>query len=283
MRLLPSQEKAEPQKINRIHLRFTWANKKAVEMLSEKTVVQSDAWTEMFKAEQPLKITVQYSTGKTEKIHVDLEGMVPGTAGAFTDDGVVVALGGDTCTTIKLTLETAPESVYLSEAMFWYADEMSPSARQVAMSKSVATSTTSLLGQEDADLLQVGYLNKVFDAIKDAAEIVLMNLCLAGLSIVQGILSAIQAVFNGIASVLIYALERAIEAMGPHFFKINELMIGGSFDALKGGQVRLQFNIDMYLFKMHIGPWGFDLIFTLGNLIQKLFKKAVANLGKLRI
>jgi len=122
--------------------------------------------------------------------------------------------------------------------------------------------------------LKVGF----FGWFKEAAETIAMNICLAGLSIANAVISLTQMVVDGIAAVLIKAMELAIKAMGPRFFQILDLGIGGSFDALQGGKVALNFNLDMWLFNLRI-KFGFSIQFTILHLITTLFNKAKDMMG----
>jgi len=226
-----------------------------------------------------VQLGVEYEGGHKETVTLDLV-----TAGGA---GVNVELKGGTGSEVTLTLEKAGP-LLLSEVTLWYAEELTAAQRQQIETEKKASTALEELQRElvpanIADLMQVGYLDKVWDAIKEAAEIIAMGLCLAGLSIVQGLLDLVKVIFNGIASVLIWALEALIAAMGPHFFQILNLMIGGSFDALKGGEIMLEFEIDMWLFNIRIGPWGFKLIFTIANLIGALFGQAKGGMSGLRM
>ena len=98
------------------------------------------------------------------------------------------------------------------------------------------------------------------------------------MTLVQGLLFIAKGIINGIAAVVIAILEAAIAAMGPHFFKINMLMIEGAFDALAGGHFMLGFEIDMWLMGIHIGPWGFRIEFSIANLISSTWSKTKKNL-----
>jgi len=118
----------------------------------------------------------------------------------------------------------------------------------------------------------------LFDAIKEAAQRIAMAICLGALGLVQGLLHLAKGIINGIAAVVIALLQAAIAAMGPHFFKINNLMIEASFDALAGLGFMFGFNIDMWLLGIHIGPWGFRIEFTIASLISKLWQAVTGGL-----
>jgi hypothetical protein len=249
-----------------MHVRFAWPEKK----------VNSGART--------MAIAVQLDGGAKQQVHIDHDSSTKGydgaedhTPGAYAGRGITVQLTEARAATATLHFEAKP-ALDLSEVMFWYADELT-SAERKAMSKAGSKELMQVPTHNQFDLVQVGYMGAVFDAIKDAAEIIAMNLCLAGLSLVQGILTLVQVVFNGLASVLIWALEAAIKALGPHFFKINNLLIGGSFDGMKGGEIALEFGIDMWLAGIRIGPWGFRVVFNIAKIVMTLFNKLKDALG----
>jgi len=303
-----SVDAAEPRMVNRMNVRFThkassagrgliqlspsssqpevFHGKRAASSGKRALLNTEDGWEEeededflAVVAPGEVEMDLEFDGGKRETVHVDIgSGSLGPVRGWLTVDGVTIELKGAATTSVKLTIKNSG-SVHLSEVMFWNANELTPEQRQEEAKSGTRSlelsEARSLELSEAGSTVQVGgFFSDVWDAIKDAAEIVLMNICLAALDVVQAALSLVQAVFNGIASVLIYALEAAIKAAGPHFFKINELMIGGSFDGLKGGQVTLEFGIDMWLFGAHIGPWKFEVVFKLANIIATLFGKA---------
>ena len=105
-----------------------------------------------------------------------------------------------------------------------------------------------------------------------------MGICLFTMGFVQGLLYLAKGVISGIAAAVIAILEAAIKAMGPHFFKINMLMIEAGYDALEGLKVWFGFEIDMWLLWAHIGPWGFHIEFTVGKLTGQLWDKVKSGL-----
>jgi len=276
--------KPSPQRINRMWMKHNWSDRKAQQqrqLLQQRQdgsiSPRPDEWIETTQTSE-LKLTLEYDSRKTETVFVDFDSTEESHEG-FAGKAVTVDLKGAETSTVKLTISPS-NTVLLSEVMFWYTKESTP-----AEIRQQGAASTELAGWEahfmkEADLAQVGYFNKIADAVREAAEWLAMKLCLAGLTVAQGFLKLVKAAIDGIASVLIKLLEAAIKALGPHFFKINDLMIGGSFDGLKGGKTTLEFNIDMWLANVRIGPWGFKTVFTFANIIKKLFGKAKDGLSK---
>jgi len=200
----------------------------------------------------------------------------------------------------------------ISEVMFWNAVAVGSQRNQTHMTsvskpnsdpnKWTQTHMTSVSGEESfaedgsVDLEPINAIQKLievgsdisptnyvavgglFAAIKEAAQRIAMGVCLGCLSLVQGLLHLAKGIINGIAAVVIGLLQAAIKMMGPHFFKINNLMFEASFDAFAGLGFKFGFEIDMWLLGLHIGPWGFNIEFTIVSLIGKLWEAVTGGL-----
>jgi hypothetical protein len=183
-----------------------------------------------------------------------------------------------TQTTKTVSLKVASKQS-LSEVFFWHAAETA-----ISSTGTIPTSTQLVefggsrgLVPHGKDLAQTGW--GFFNAIKVALEKVAMYVCLAAIDIAQGIVSLVKLVVDGIAAVLIAVLEALLAALGPHFFQIIELIVGGEFNALKGN-LSIWLSINMWLFDIHIGPWGFDLVLSFSGIVHGLFGKAKHSIPK---
>ena len=193
---------------------------------------------------------------------------------------------------VRMEVTKEHAEVELHEIAFWYAkvptkEDMQWHRRRVTNPYSSAGSTTALAewSQKNHQVwASTGTTVGFFDKIANAFKLVAMGVCLAAIGIVQAVLLIAKFVVNGIASAIIAILEAAIALMGPRFFKINDLMIKGSIGGLSGGvKVMFGFNIDMYLLGMHIGPWGFEVEFSILALLKKLFEKVKDGFKSMRL
>jgi hypothetical protein len=246
--------------------------------------LSSDAWAEV---DGKKLLTLEFSDGKTT-VNADVEDLRADNK--LTDSPVLelsLVLPNVATSFVKMTV-TSSEKLIVTDVLFWNSRNFDTGSqasselvseaehwnRKLVQYRQVVSKHSQL---QDPEALQTRV--RIFGWIKDAAETAAMELCLAGLAIANAVLSIVQGVINGIASVLIMAMEAAIKAMGPHFFEIMDLGLGGSFDALAGGKIKFNFNIDMWLFNIRI-KWGFKVVFTLIDIIKALFGKATSNMAK---
>jgi hypothetical protein len=263
----------------------------------------SDAWEESNSVVgSSLGLTVSYDDGKAHNLYVQPD-MLGGERDGegFVAKPITLVIPQKVTKSVKVVVHQS-DQLLLSEVKFWNAELLSkllsggkPQKLVVRAQHTVRKGTKranrsrsrflshggkrsrskSLQLAQEMDLVQGGYCDPacIWNGIKEAALTIAMNLCLAGLTIAQGFLALAKAIVDGIAAVIIYALEALIKMLGPHFFEIMNLMIGGSFDAMQGGKIALDFDIDMWLFNIRI-KWGFHVVFTFMDIIKALFGHA---------
>jgi len=263
----------------------------------------SDAWEESNSVVgSSLGLTVSYDDGKAHNLYVQPD-MLGGERDGegFVAKPITLVIPQKVTKSVKVVVHQS-DQLLLSEVKFWNAELLSKLLSGGKPQKLVARAqhtvrkgtkranrsrsrflshggkrsrSKSLQLAQEMDLVQVGYCDPacIWNGIKEAALTIAMNLCLAGLTIAQGFLALAKAIVDGIAAVIIYALEALIKMLGPHFFEIMNLMIGGSFDAMQGGKIALDFDIDMWLFNIRI-KWGFHVVFTFMDIIKALFGHA---------
>ena len=164
-----------------------------------------------------------------------------------------------------------------NEVMFWYSAE---ALKQTRDTTQVSTKKTNEALQQRVMMQSRG--EGFWDALANGAKFIAMHVCLGALQVGQWALGFAKFVVNGIASVAIAILEGLIKLLGPKFFKIMDFMVeGGLGDLAKGGVVMFGFNIHMYLFGAEIGPWGFEVEFSLMAIISKLMGKVKEGISKL--
>jgi len=119
-----------------------------------------------------------------------------------------------------------------------------------------------------------------FKAIKEWALKTAMKICLAGLAIGKFVLNVAKVVVDGVAGVIIKALEGALALLGPNFFQIMDLTVMGGVEWLNSVTVKFGFNVDMWLVNVRI-KFGFEIQFSLVKLVKKLFSKVKDALGSI--
>lgn len=221
------------------------------------------------------RLTLEFANGKTFNTEISDQSAEGGHSMALT-----LILPDVETNYVKMTLQD-PSQLVVTEVLFFKARLFSTVEGAAAHWNKQLMQVRQQMSTQVRSGAFTGLQTRVriFGWVKDAAETAAMELCLAGLSLVNAVLSVVKGVINGIAAVLIKALEAAIKAMGPKFFQILNLGIGGSFDGLAGGKMKLAFDLDMWLFNMRL-KFGFKIVFTLADIIKTLFKKATGLMGK---
>ena len=194
----------------------------------------------------------------------------------------------------SITMTVADPSVLIIvEIMFWFEKSAAVITQEAETHWNnrlieIRSAVSNHIGRQASDLADVPSTTVVttdffqtalqttttgfFDWISETAQTVAMEICLGVLAVANAVLDLAKALIGGFLSVLIMALKAMIKAMGPHFFEIMNLGVGGNLDLLSGGTGQFKFDVDMWLLNTRI-DYHFQTSFSMLDIIKALFGK----------